>query len=163
MCPLHVDLLSMPKVMYLSALCATLMSAVTPMQFKDVSFAYSVLSEPEKRAAYDRGGEEGLKEGGGGGGFGGHPSDLFERFFGGGGGRQRERKTKSIVHAMSVSTAPGSVDIAIQTGPFRCLVHSVGPAMALDPHSPCAMRLLLHINTRSEHPHIGTYILYHHL
>lgn len=70
-------------------------------KFKDISFAYSVLSEEDKRAAYDRGGEEGLKEGGGGGG--GGPSDIFEHFFGGGGGRRQERKTKSIVHQMSVS------------------------------------------------------------
>lgn len=72
-------------------------------KFKDISYAYSVLSEADKRAAYDRMGEDGLKEGGGGGGGGFNGHDIFEHFFGGGGGRRQERKTKSIVHVMSVS------------------------------------------------------------
>ena len=38
-------------------------------QFKEISFAYEVLSNPEKRETYDRYGLEGLKEGGGGGGM----------------------------------------------------------------------------------------------
>jgi DnaJ family protein A protein 2 len=36
------------------------------LQFKEISFAYEVLSDPEKRQTYDRFGMEGLKEGGGG-------------------------------------------------------------------------------------------------
>ena len=38
------------------------------LQFKEISFAYEVLSNPEKRETYDRHGLQGLKEGGGGGG-----------------------------------------------------------------------------------------------
>ena len=49
----------------------------------EISAAYEVLSDEDKRQTYDRFGLEGLKEGrGGGGGFGG--DDLFSMFFGGG-------------------------------------------------------------------------------
>ncbi len=34
---------------------------------------------------------------------GGMPSDIFDMFFGGGRGRQQERKTKSMVHQLSVT------------------------------------------------------------
>ena len=37
-------------------------------QFKEISFAYETLSNPEKRETYDRYGLQGLKEGGGPGG-----------------------------------------------------------------------------------------------
>ena len=40
------------------------------LQFKEISFAYEVLSNPEKKETYDRYGLQGLKEGGGGGGGG---------------------------------------------------------------------------------------------
>src|SRR5678809_1354881 len=58
-------------------------------RFKSITEAYDVLREPQKRAAYDRYGEAGLR-GGGGGGF--HHVDLsealgiFMRDFGGFGG-----------------------------------------------------------------------------
>lgn len=68
-------------------------------KFKEISNAYEVLSDDEKRSIYDRFGEAGLK-GMGGGGQGvdfNNPFDLFETFFGGGlggmggGGGQRPR------------------------------------------------------------------------
>ena len=60
-------------------------------RFKEITEAYEVLRDPEKRARYDRFGMAGIK-GGGGGGFGFHPFDLsealnvFMRDFGGLGG-----------------------------------------------------------------------------
>ena len=47
-------------------------------KFKEISHAYDVLSDKEKRSTYDRYGEEGLQ--GGGGGFHGAES-IFEQFF----------------------------------------------------------------------------------
>lgn len=78
-------------------------------KFKEISEAYSILSDPQKRAQYDQfghaapgfggGGAQGFEgfdfsemfRGGFGGGFGENPmEDLFESFFGGGGSRRRQ-------------------------------------------------------------------------
>lgn len=76
-------------------------------KFKEISMAYEILSDPDKRQVYDSRGEQGIKEHGGGG---GSPMDIFDMFFGGGGmfmgggGRRREpRRTKNIVHQLIVS------------------------------------------------------------
>ena len=73
-------------------------------KFKEIGEAYEVLSDADKRAAYDRMGHDAFKNGGmngaGGGGFGGFtdPMDIFAQMFGGGfgsfggfgGGRRRQ-------------------------------------------------------------------------
>lgn len=51
-------------------------------KFIEVSTAYEVLSDPEKRKIYNEHGEEGLKEGGGGGQTGEQARQMFRQFFG---------------------------------------------------------------------------------
>ncbi|KAJ3261991.1 Type I HSP40 co-chaperone [Boothiomyces macroporosus] len=77
-------------------------------KFKEISHAYEVLSDDQKRQVYDRYGEEGLS---GDGGHGVNPEDLFSQLFGGGGGffgggRQQQRgprKGKDMAHGLKVS------------------------------------------------------------
>jgi len=55
-------------------------------RFREAAIAYEVLSDPEKRARYDRFGHDGIDASSLGDVFGGGLGDLFDAFFGGGGG-----------------------------------------------------------------------------
>lgn len=78
-------------------------------KFKEISHAYEILSDSQKRGIYDQYGEEGLENGGMGAG-GMNAEDLFSQFFGGGGGGffgggqpRGPPKARTIHHVMKVS------------------------------------------------------------
>lgn len=81
--------------------------AAAAEKFKEISAAYDVLSDPEKKKIYDTYGEEGLKSHMAGGDF--SAADVFSRFFGGdifGGGRQKgrgPRKAEDTVYKLGVT------------------------------------------------------------
>ena len=98
-------------------------------QFKELSRAYEVLSDPEQRARYDRFGEQGLSGGAGmGDPFGaGGLGDIFEAFFGGSpfGGRQQSGPPRG-----------GDVEVVAQITLEDVLSGSVATVEA-DCASPC--------------------------
>jgi len=100
-------------------------------RFKQCAEAYGVLSDPDKRALYDRYGKEGLK--GQGAGF-GSVDDIFQNiseifgfdFFGGGGGRRRRR-----------GPAPGSNVTIGLTLEFEEAIFGTEKVMEVPVHHKC--------------------------
>ncbi len=104
-------------------------------KFKAISSAYSCLSDPQKRAAYDRFGHAAFENGGmggnaggGGGGF-SDLGDIFETIFGsafGGGGRQQARRGADLRYDMEIGLdeayhgKTAQVEIEVSTGCEPC-------------------------------------------
>ena len=70
-----------------------------PDKFKEITAAYEILSDRDKREIYDRHGAEAAKQGRPQGG------DIFSQMFGGGmgGGQRGPKKGKSVQHAIKVT------------------------------------------------------------
>jgi molecular chaperone DnaJ len=132
--------------------------------FKDVTAAYEVLSDPEKRRIVDLGGDP-LAPGGGQGtsgnpftGFGGF-GDIFETFFGGSGGtrgpRSRVRQGADALLRLDLTMAEMAFgvkkDIAVETAVSCQTCHGDGCAPGTRPRTcdTCAGRGEVHSMQRS--------------
>ncbi|HEU5038728.1 MAG TPA: molecular chaperone DnaJ [Nocardioides sp.] len=117
-------------------------------RFKEISVAYEVLSDPNKRASYDRGGDP---FGGMGGGFGGQGAgfsftDIMDAFFGGAGAaggrgpRPRERRGQDALIRLEVDLAEAAFgvtrELKVDTAVLCSTCHGEGTAPGTHP-IPC--------------------------
>ncbi len=87
-------------------------------KFKEAAEAYEVLSDSERRQAYDRFGHEGLRSGGfpPGGGF-GSVEDIFQAFFGGNFGfevRRGPMRGQDLIHTVEISAVDAMLGAKIR-------------------------------------------------
>ena len=123
-------------------------------KFKDAKEAFEVLGDPQKRAAYDRYGHDGVSNsasGGGAGGFGGGADfndifgDVFGDIFGGGGGRgSRARGGSDLQYNLeltleeSVAGVEKSLKIPTQVACDTCSGSGAKPGTSTSKCSTCA-------------------------
>lgn len=126
-------------------------------KFKELNEAYGVLSDGDKRAAYDRMGHRAFEQGGMGGGagfqdfgdifsqiFGSGAGGGFADMFGGGGGRgQRQQRGSDLRYEMEISLAEAfagadkSISVPIAEDCDRCEGLGAEPGATLDTCRTC--------------------------
>lgn len=94
-------------------------------KFKEAKEAYEILSDPQKRAAYDQFGHAGVNQQGGGGpggfgsGFGDAFSDIFGDIFSGGGSRVRKGADLQYNLELSLEDAVSGTTVKIRVPTFK--------------------------------------------